>query len=121
MIGSIDSKLIYVCLINDYSLVTDLHIFVYVRAECASISLECTKMKLLLINNFGSTYIPDFFFWRLQKQNHFYQSHLSSYLPGYHQDISASPIQHSTTVIGSYLSKKEISFFNQVIFTRSKT
>ena len=52
MIESIDSKLISVCLINDYSLIDDLHIFVYGRAECASISLECTKVKLLIVNNF---------------------------------------------------------------------
>ena len=54
MIESIGSKLISVCLINDYSLIiADLHIFVYKRAECASISLECTKEKLLILNNFG--------------------------------------------------------------------
>ena len=52
MIESIDSKLISVCLINDYSLIADLHIFVYGRAECASILLECTKVKLLILNNF---------------------------------------------------------------------
>ena len=34
MIESIDSKLISVCLINDYLLIADLHIFVYRRAEC---------------------------------------------------------------------------------------
>ena len=44
---------ISVCLINDYSLIADLHIFVYGRAECTSISLECTKVKLLILNNFG--------------------------------------------------------------------
>ena len=51
MIISIDSKLISVCLINDYSLIADLHIFVYRRAECAYISLECAKVKLLILNN----------------------------------------------------------------------
>ena len=30
----------------------DLHIFVYESAEGASISLECTKVKLLILNNF---------------------------------------------------------------------
>ena len=50
MIESIDRKLISVRLINDYSLIADLHIFVYGRAECASIS--CTKVKLLILNNF---------------------------------------------------------------------
>ena len=44
---------ISVCLINDYSLIANLHIFVYGRAECTSISLECTKVKLLILNNFG--------------------------------------------------------------------
>ena len=52
MIESIDSKLISVYLINDYSLTTDLHIYVYGRAECASISLECKKVKLVILNNF---------------------------------------------------------------------
>ena len=45
MIESIDLKLISVCLINDYSLIAQLHIFFYERAEFSSISLEC-------INNF---------------------------------------------------------------------
>ena len=54
---SIDSKLISVCLINDYSLIADLHIFVYGRAECTSISPECTKGKLLILNNFDLKYI----------------------------------------------------------------
>ena len=40
------------CLINDYSLIADLHIFVYGRAECTTISLECTKVKLLILNDF---------------------------------------------------------------------
>ena len=48
----IDSKVIYVCLINDYSLIANLHIFVYESAECVTISLECTKVKLLILNNF---------------------------------------------------------------------
>ena len=52
MVKSIDSKLISVCLINDYSLIADLYVFVYGRAECATISLECTKVKLLILNNF---------------------------------------------------------------------
>ena len=51
VIEGIDSKLIYVCLINDYSIIADLHIFVYERAECASISLVCTKMKRSILNN----------------------------------------------------------------------
>ena len=60
---SIDSKLISVCLINDYSLIADLYIFVYGRTECATISLECTKVKLLILNNFDcvvSIYPVDF-------------------------------------------------------------
>ena len=48
------SELISVCLMKDYSLSDDLHIFVYGRAECATVSLECTKVKLLILNNFGS-------------------------------------------------------------------
>ena len=45
VIESINSKLISVSLINDYSLIADLHIFVYGHAEC-------TKVKLLILNNF---------------------------------------------------------------------
>ena len=52
VIESIDSKLICVCLINDYSLIADLNIFVYGSAECATISLEYTKVKILILNNF---------------------------------------------------------------------
>ena len=48
-----DLKVISVCLIKDYLLIADLHIFVYGRAECASISLKCTKVKLSTLNNFG--------------------------------------------------------------------
>ena len=33
-------------------LFADLHIFVYGCAECASISLECTKVKISISNNF---------------------------------------------------------------------
>ena len=57
MIEGIESKLIPVCLINNYSLNADLHIFVHEPAEFSSISLECTKVKLLIINNFA--YISD--------------------------------------------------------------
>ena len=52
VIEGIDLKLISVCLVNDFSLIADLHIFVYGRAECSSISLECIKLKLLISNNF---------------------------------------------------------------------
>ena len=52
MIERIYLKLISLSLINDYSLIADLHIFVYGRTECASISLECAKVKLLTLNNF---------------------------------------------------------------------
>ena len=38
-------EIISVCLINDYSLIADLHIFVHGSAECATILLECTKLK----------------------------------------------------------------------------
>ena len=40
-------------LINDYLLIDDPHIFVYGCAECASVSLKCTKVKLLILNNFA--------------------------------------------------------------------
>ena len=43
-IESIDSKLTSVSLINDYLLIADLDIFVYGSTECATISLECTKV-----------------------------------------------------------------------------
>ena len=52
VIEGIDSKVNSVCLINDYSLIADLHIFVYARAECESISLKCAKVKLSILNNF---------------------------------------------------------------------
>ena len=37
VIKGIDSKVISVCLIYDYSLIAELHIFVYARAECKNI------------------------------------------------------------------------------------
>ena len=49
VIEVIESKLISVCLINDYSLSAHIHIFVYERAKFFSISLECTKVKLLML------------------------------------------------------------------------
>ena len=49
---SIDSKLTSVCLINDYSLIANLHIFIYGSAECATISLKCKTVKLLILDNF---------------------------------------------------------------------
>jgi hypothetical protein len=52
VIEGIDSKVISVCLISDYLLIADLHIFVYARAECMSISLKCIKVKLSILNNF---------------------------------------------------------------------
>ena len=62
VIKGINSKVISVCLINDYSLIADLHIFVYGRAECESISLKCTKVKLSILNNFGQ--MIDYWFIR---------------------------------------------------------
>ena len=56
MIESIECKLILVCLINNYSFIAKLHIFVYERAEFSSISPECTKVKLSILNNFGLAY-----------------------------------------------------------------
>ena len=49
---------IFVFLINDYLLIADLHIFIYGRAECATISLECTKGKLLILNNLKISSFP---------------------------------------------------------------
>ena len=49
MIESIDLKLISVCLINDYLLIANLHIFVYGSEECATISLECTKVNAEIV------------------------------------------------------------------------
>ena len=57
VIEGIDSKVISVCLINDYSLIADLHIFVFARAECESISLKCTKVELSILINFGLAYM----------------------------------------------------------------
>ena len=57
LIKSIDLKLNSVCLINDYSLIADLHIFVYERAKCASISLKYTKVKFLILNNFCTNFV----------------------------------------------------------------
>ena len=42
-IESIDSKLITVYLINDYSLIAGLHIFVYGSVECATIFTRMYK------------------------------------------------------------------------------
>ena len=53
VIESIESKLISACLINDYSLIASLHIFVYERAELSSFSLECKKVNLSILNNFN--------------------------------------------------------------------
>ena len=39
------------CVFNDYSLIANLNIFVYARAECESISLKCTKVRLSILNN----------------------------------------------------------------------
>ena len=52
VIESRDSILISVCLINDYSHIADLHILLYGRAECATISLKYAKVKLLILDNF---------------------------------------------------------------------
>ena len=51
MIDGIESKLFSVCLINDYLPIADFYIFVYGCAELSSISLECTKVKLSILNN----------------------------------------------------------------------
>ena len=75
----IDSKVISVCLINDYLLIPDLHIFVYARAECESISLEFTKVKLSILNNFGQmsklTLYPKSFFSLYYSRRKYYCYH----------------------------------------------
>ena len=38
---------------QDYSLIADLHIIFYGSAEGATISLECTEVKLLILKNVG--------------------------------------------------------------------
>ena len=53
VIKGIDSKVTSVFLINDNSLIADLHKFDNESAEFASISLESIKVKLLLLNNFA--------------------------------------------------------------------
>ena len=53
-IESIDSKLISVCLINDYSLIADLHIFFMEAQNAQPFSLQCIKVKLLKLNNFDN-------------------------------------------------------------------
>ena len=58
VIESIESKVIPACFINDYSLIAQLHFLVYERAELSSISLECTKVKLSILNNFGKMILP---------------------------------------------------------------
>ena len=55
VIEVIESK--FVCLINDYLFIADLHVFIYGRAEFSSISLECTKVKLLILNNFDLKFL----------------------------------------------------------------
>ena len=42
VIQTIELKLVSLCLISHYSLITYLHIFVYERAELSSISVYCT-------------------------------------------------------------------------------
>ena len=51
-IESIDSKLISVCLINYYSLIADLHIFVYGSAECATLFTRMYKDETSYIIQF---------------------------------------------------------------------
>ena len=75
VIESIDLKLISVCLINDYSLIADLHTFVYGHAECASIYLECTKVKFWLYASLGQYWMKIFL-----KINIYYFISLCKYL-----------------------------------------
>ena len=46
VILTIESKLISLCLISDYSIIINLHIFVNERAELSSISVNSTKEKI---------------------------------------------------------------------------
>ena len=57
-IESIDSKLISVCSINDYSLIADLIIFVYGSAECATLFTRKYKgeTSYINLNNFALNY-----------------------------------------------------------------
>ena len=68
VIEGIDSKWISLCLINDYSFIADLHIFDYGSAECTTISLECIKVKLLILNIFFKTTSPIITTWENQKR-----------------------------------------------------
>ena len=53
VLQTVESKLPYLCLITDHSQITQLHFFVYERTEFSSISLECTNVKLSILDNFG--------------------------------------------------------------------
>ena len=57
VISTLESKLISLCLIVDYSLITNLHIFVYERAELSSISVDSTNTKFAILNNFAFNYL----------------------------------------------------------------
>ena len=57
LIDGIYLKVISTCFIIDYLQIADLHIFAYGRAEFASISLKCAKVKPSIINNFASKYV----------------------------------------------------------------
>ena len=43
-------------LVNDYSPIAKLYIFVYERTELSSISLECKKVKFSILNNFENNW-----------------------------------------------------------------
>ena len=56
VILTIESKLISLSLISDYSLITNLHIFViYECTELSPISVDSKKSKLSILNKFGKT------------------------------------------------------------------
>ena len=52
---TMESKSISLCLISNYSLIPNLHMFVYEHAELSSISVDSTNAKLSVLNNFDLT------------------------------------------------------------------
>ena len=118
VIESIDSKLISLCLMNVYSLIADLHIFVFVRAKCASISIECTKVKLLILNNLD---ISILIFWKIQSltNNRALLDHTNlSTIEAYEgQSIHDSLIHNQTfTVKVSYNCPIKVQFFSSLLY-----
>ena len=73
---------ISLCVFNDYSLIADLHLLVYGSAECATISLECTMVKLLILNNFEVHIIYlKYFLFRLEREWSYTKKKFSFFTP----------------------------------------